>query len=229
MPALNPTDYAIVVGIANYPGFGSTPAEPQDLRGPINDAVAIHEWLIHPRKGGLDPTRARLVCSPDPLPPNYSVATAVPATANVVGEFARLESLAQVNANANPPVGRRLYVYMSGHGFAPARAHGAIFAANATSVQTEHVYATAWLDWFYNAAYFDEFVLWMDCCMNYQMTVVPQLPSFRRVHGNSSACRVFSAYSARFKTRVRRGEDAGWFSSRRVHICIAKRLGCGGG
>lgn len=198
-PALNSTDYAIVVGIANYPGFGTTPAEPHDLKGPVNDATAIFNWLVDPAKGGVDPARAKLICSPTPVPPNYSITSAVPATVGVVNEFARLEALAQSNPNANPPVGRRLYVYMSGHGFAPGRAQGAIFCANATSVQTEHVYATAWIDWFYNAAYFEEFVLWLDCCMNYQITVMPQLPSFRRVQGNSAHCRVFSAYSARFK------------------------------
>jgi uncharacterized caspase-like protein len=195
-------DYAIVVGINDYPGMNATPAHSRDLEGPINDAEAIHAWLIDPAKGAVPPANARLICSPRPLPRDFTTGNAVPVTKTIVHEFRELSELA---AKSTPPLGRRLYVYMSGHGFAPERAKGAVFVADATDLATEHVFATAWVNWFYNAAYFEELVLWLDCCMTYHFTVVPQPPTLRIVQGNSAASRLFTAYSAKFKQRSAEG------------------------
>ncbi|MDB5072069.1 MAG: hypothetical protein JWM87_3180 [Candidatus Eremiobacteraeota bacterium] len=189
-------DYAIVIGINDYPGMIDAPDHAGNLQGPVNDATAIHAWLTDPAKGGVDPQKATLIVSPRPLPQNFALGNAQPVVQTIENAFSGLTSLADTKP---PPVGRRLYVYMSGHGFAPERAKGAVFVADATKVSTRHVFATAWLDWFYNAAYFDELVLWLDCCMKFHFTVVPQAPSLARIQGNSSGARVFSAYSAKFK------------------------------
>src|SRR3984893_8173020 len=70
-------------------------------------------------------------------------------------------------------VGRRLYVYMSGHGFSPRPSRGCLFTANATMDFGANVYPSAWLDWFRDSGYFSEFVLWLDCCMNRVGTIPP--------------------------------------------------------
>src|ERR1700730_8123470 len=51
-------------------------------------------------------------------------------------------------------VGRRLYVYMSGHGFSPRPSRGCLFTANATMDFGANVYPSAWLDWFRDSGYF---------------------------------------------------------------------------
>ena len=94
-------------------------------------------------------------------------------------------------------MGRRLYLYMSGHGFAPRRREGAVFVANATRTRTHHVFASRWHEWFSNAEYFDELVLWMDCCMVSDLTVTPEPAGFRTLQGTTPK-KMFSAYAARY-------------------------------
>jgi hypothetical protein len=59
------------------------------------------------------------------------------------------------------------------------------------------VFATRWQEWFCNAEYFDELVLWMDCCMVFDLTVVPEAAGYRIVQG-TSVKKMFSAYAAQF-------------------------------
>jgi hypothetical protein len=69
--------------------------------------------------------------------------------------------------------------------------------ADATRQRTHHVFATRWVDWFYNADYFDEFVLWMDCCMVFDLFVAPETAGFRILQGAGTG-RMFAAYAAKF-------------------------------
>lgn len=195
---MNADDYAIVVGIERYPGFGRTDVDPNDLNGPDNDATAIYEWLTAPDKGGVPPGNAWRVRSRD-FPSPASVLDAEPQRQAITHLFDRLEVKAQANGRQGHGlrVGRRLYLYMSGHGFAPRRKEGAVFVANATRVMTYHVFASKWLEWFCNAEYFDELVLWMDSCMVFDLTVMPEAVGYRAVQGTGPG-RIFSAFAARF-------------------------------
>ncbi len=189
-------DYAIVIGIQNYPGIADVPMHGHDLQGPTNDARAIHAWLTDPQKGAVPAKNATLITSPSPLPPSFDVSTAQPVSATIVDAFTRIANRGQGVAL---PLGRRLYVYGSGHGFAVERAKGALFSAEATDLATQHIYATAWLDWFFYAGYFEELVLWLDCCMTHHFTFVPMPPSLVKVmSANAANTRVFTAYSAMF-------------------------------
>jgi len=155
------SDYAIVVGVARYPGLAVRGGS-ADLEGPDNDAGAVRDWLVAPDGGGLDPANVTLVRSadfagPDPDPE--------PAAARVERELSRLEE------RTRDTPGGRLYLYFSGHGFAPVLEEGALFTAEATPVRPSYVYAHAWLRWFRRAGRFREFVLWMDCCMSYRVSI----------------------------------------------------------
>lgn len=67
-------------------------------------------------------------------------------------------------------VGRRLYLFFAGHGIAPfTLSHGyeeaALLMADAAEGSFgNHVVGRQWLDWFYQAGYFQELALFMDCC-----------------------------------------------------------------
>jgi uncharacterized caspase-like protein len=191
-------DYAIVVGIASYPGFGRTETEPRNLRGPDHDAQAVYDWITSPAGGDVDPANVTLVRSAD-YPAATSVLSARPAKQQIVDAFERLDSLAQQHDQVGQGlrVGRRLYLYLSGHGFAPRRKEAAVFAANATRTRTHHVFGTSWQQWFGNAEYFDELVLWMDCCMVFDLTVIPEVAGYRILQG-TSVKKMFSAYAARY-------------------------------
>jgi hypothetical protein len=64
-------------------------------------------------------------------------------------------------------VGRRLYLYFAGRGFGPKLDESALLTANATPSRVRyHIAGRSWADWFHVANYFDEVVLFMDCCRN---------------------------------------------------------------
>jgi hypothetical protein len=151
------TDYAVVVGIAQYPGL-------TNLKGPIVDAQAVHDWLVDPEGGKIDKGNVELISSAqfdpidpgDPRPTSGAVETA----------------LGRIATKTQKAAGNRLYLYFSGHGFAPKPEEGALFTAEASQLLPWHVYVHSWLKTFRNAGLFRDFVLWMDCCMNYQQSVV---------------------------------------------------------
>jgi len=155
-------DYAVVVGVARYPGF-STAGVVSDLNGPDNDAQAIYDWLVDRDGGGLDPGNVTLIRSAqfDPVDPRDPK----PAVGTIEQALRRVDGLVREAG------GDRLYLYFSGHGFAPVIEEGALFTAEASQAFPLYVYAHSWLRAFRLAGVFRQFVLWMDCCMNPQLTI----------------------------------------------------------
>jgi hypothetical protein len=155
------TDRAIVVGVNWYPGL-------TNLDGPLNDARAFRDWLVS--GGGLGASQVRLILSPDPPP--AAGAPPQPLVAEVQDTFNELDDLAQASAAQGRGLraGRRLYLYFSGHGFAPLLGQTALYQvallmANATRQRVGyHILGRAYADWFFRAGYFDEILLFMDCC-----------------------------------------------------------------
>src|SRR5438105_3126370 len=132
-PQLQPTDsdHAIVVGIAKYPYLDA-------LNSPENDARAFHTWVTTDARqggGGIDPAsgRARLILSSGFKGP-VEKGMEPPTIAQIEAELIRLDDLAEQNraAGRGQRVGRRLYLYFSGHGCAPRFEEAAILMANAT-------------------------------------------------------------------------------------------------
>jgi hypothetical protein len=152
-------DLALVVGVARYPGLAVRGVS-ADLEGPDNDAGAVRDWLVDPGGGGVDPANVTMIRSAD-----FATSPEEPAAARVERELARLEE------RTRDTQGGRLYLYLSGHGFAPVLEEGALFTAEATPVRPSYVYAHAWLRWFRRAGRFREFVLLMDCCMTYRSSI----------------------------------------------------------
>jgi hypothetical protein len=176
-------DYAVVVGIASYPQLGDD-RTPLNLKGPENDADSIVRWLRDPKGGAIpetdsDGTKHIYVIKSSDFPsggqPTKPTGTELEAAMRSLEEIAR-RNLA---AGKGERVGRRLYIYMSGHGFSPARRRGCLFAADADDRFGTNVHVTAWLDWFQDGGYFREYVLWLDCCMNRVSLLPPREPPAR--------------------------------------------------
>ena len=151
-------DRAVVVGIARYPQFGSDGTKSNDLQGPVKDAVAMADWLVGDAKAHVT-----LITSDGQGDEKWTVTDRRPNRQDLEDGFAAYvsESLAKPIRR----IGRRLYVYMAGHGFMPEPRHLALITANALSdVSVPNIQATSWIDWFADQLYFDEYVLWMDCC-----------------------------------------------------------------
>jgi hypothetical protein len=155
-------DYALVVGVGRYPLL-TADGVAGELKGPDNDARVVYDWLVSPDGGALPPANVRMIRSADFAPGDPD--DPQPAAARIRRELSRIAERTEKTP------GRRLYLYFSGHGFAPRLEEGALFTAEATRLLPEHVYAHAWLRWFRTSGQFQECVLWMDSCMNYQQSV----------------------------------------------------------
>ena len=169
-------DHALVVGLNRYPAFTR-------LRGAEADAVGFYKWLISPSGGALAMRNVRRILSSDfPDPDPNDVGTWQPALEALKLEFRRHSDRAFTNKKKTGAsrIGRRLYVFLAGHGITPARAaspnleDAALLMASASAEAFgEHLLGYSWAEWFVNAAAFDEVLLFMDCCRDVKNNVPP--------------------------------------------------------
>ena len=164
----DPRHYALIVGIRDYPD------EPEPrLEGPVIDAREIEEWLVDPN-GGRVP-KSNVICLTSPLrqPRDSRVSedemreNSRPSEAEIESEFRKLHRKVLRNGDlrTGPRIGKRLYVYFSGHGFGPSKTESALCAANYhREWPGNHVLARYNVEWFVNAGAFDEVLLFADCC-----------------------------------------------------------------
>jgi uncharacterized caspase-like protein len=178
---MNEKDYAVVVGISKY---GSIRPE---LEGPEADAQAFADWLRSATGGGLPKDHVSLVLSSHFHAANAQLAGDVlsfePTIVRVNAAFQKLMRMAVQNSQQVPRVGRRLYIYLSGHGITPrldpagASLNGsALLMANSMEdVNYDHISGQAYTEWFRLSHAFDEILLLMDCCRT-DLSDVPPLP-----------------------------------------------------
>ena len=159
-------DYAVVVGINNYPAF-------DPLEGPVKDAKAFRNWLVE--HGKVPPENIREVYSTDFAARNVAgQATALtqPAIEAVNAQFIELVNLTNKNFQKLPRVGRRLYIYLAGHGITPRVTNNSLDSAALLMANAEpasiglHLSGPAYAEWFRQSHAFEEIVLFMDCCRN---------------------------------------------------------------
>jgi hypothetical protein len=158
---MNDTDWAVVVGVQFYPGPGLT-----DLGGPKNDAEAFKDWLLDPQGGALNFEHVKSIVSPPHKP--VSLDDAEPTEVRVRKAIEEIQDQAVFDPlTRRKSVGRRLYLYFAGHGFSPRPDQTALLMADATKQHIGppyHWLADFTAEWFYHAGYFDEILLFMDCC-----------------------------------------------------------------
>jgi hypothetical protein len=192
-PAPNPNDHAIVIAIRRYAdveaGWITT------LEGPDNDAAAVADWLRAPEGGGLPPENVRVVASanvPDPFPESG-------AEPNQQGVISALDEIAQLpkDWDGGQFAGRRLYVHISGHGWAREPDEAALVTAEATLADPVNVLVTSWTRWMHKAAPFKELVLWADtCATRTPLKLLQPCVLDESVSPNHAEVRVFEGFAA---------------------------------
>jgi len=198
--AANPDDHALVFGIRRY--FGTASGWPTDLQGPDNDASAVAEWLSRPTGGGLPAENVRVVCSAD-APNPFVDGRGLPDQEAVLGLLKQIALLPRKYKDEDKRqfVGRRLYVYVSGHGWATRRRQAALVTAEAARDRAPNVDITSWTDFLAEAGAFKEIVLWADTCATRTETAVvggtPGASGLRPLgHPNAPHVSVFEAFAA---------------------------------
>jgi hypothetical protein len=146
-------DFAVIVGINTYPGLNT-------LSGPENDARAFRDWVVAPLGGNVPDANLHLICSSDYVGQADPVR---PLKTDIYAAFNRLRALAKANGGK---VGRRLYMFYAGHGIGPDNEpdESALLMANAESGSLSHVPGVTVTKHFQAASFFDQLVLFMDCC-----------------------------------------------------------------
>ncbi len=148
-PPVSPRDYAIVVGIDKY-----DPRIPP-LQGSGNDSRLFKEWLERPDGGGLDPKHIAHLSG---------LGVGRPISDEIEDEFMHLIERSTIEGR---PVGRRLYIYMAGHGVIPAPPlHNdcGLVMANARPNLLRAMPGRLVAEIIQRSAIFEEVVLFMDCC-----------------------------------------------------------------
>jgi hypothetical protein len=183
-------DWGIVVGVGVYPGLSN-------LDGPENDASAFYDWLVAPDGGAVPPEQVARILSSQFQPPAATARDAEPTNLRVQYAFEDLQGVADANAKAGRPrrVGRRLYVYLSGHGCAPRFGDAALLTANATQLHAGyHILGKLYANWFLRSNFFDQAVLFMDCCRESYPQVPPSLPPWSDITGTDAVDKTRSFY-----------------------------------
>ncbi|MGE0786631.1 MAG: caspase domain-containing protein [Sandaracinaceae bacterium] len=193
--ARNDEDHAIVVGIDRY-SFGDL----NPLAGARADATDFQAWLIEqgPTGGGLDEKHVTLLAGKDD--------GSAPTAENIRKAFTDL--LRTKIPVGTKRIGRRLYVFMSGHG-------ASLESASVTSVgllpapfdELENFYVVGQL--FVEAVQkrgaFDEILLFMDCCRDLApMPLSVLLPGFDATVGAvPPKVATLTAYAAQWGSKAR--------------------------
>ena len=146
-------DYAVIVGINRYPDL-------VDLQGPVADAEDFKDWLLNEGQVEKENIFSFISSSYPPPPPAEPTEFRVATQA-----FKQLGDRVRKGGR----IGRRLYIYMSGHGLTFDADLGqqkvAVFMANASDTHLiHHIPCFSYALWFSAARAFDEIVVFIDCC-----------------------------------------------------------------
>ena len=213
--------YAILLAINYYPGL-------RNLGGPENDVAAFRTWLVDNHGGDVDPKNIEVIRSSDYSPPASNPNDANPterAFIRVLDKWAR-ETIVDAHGLRSFPwkdekIGRRLYMYMAGHGFTAGSSivDPALFSAVAQNGDTAHIAGFRYASKIANAGFFDEIVLIMDCCQDVLKASQVLEPTWSPPDKQASAnVKLLQAYGAprgeaAFEAEVSPGVKRGYFSS----------------
>ncbi len=192
MPNAQPNDYALVIGVEEYPNYKS-------LKGPVTDAERFAAWLTDPDKGGLPEANCQLLLNPD-FP---------------VGEITMRLSLIlnQVDlARAQGQAPRRFYLYFSGHGQS-SRIDQVNLCLKMWSSSTLSRLALSAPDcWneMVNCAGFAEVAVFLDCCRVWVASAGGMPPGVNCPipKPSASGTRFFRAYSSEFLKKSFEGAES---------------------
>ncbi|MFF3400415.1 caspase domain-containing protein [Streptomyces sp. NPDC002659] len=150
-------DYALVIGIAHYPGL-------KKLEGSVSDSRRVAEWLRN--QGGLPKANVTQLES-------TNADQEKPILDQVEEEFDHI--IEQARKGDSP---RRLYVYFAGHGSSQELEHIALIMANANEAKLNRAMdAKAYREALARRVFPEQLYLF-DCCRSYDARITGHGPSW---------------------------------------------------
>ena len=187
-----PNDYALVIGVEEYPEYK------RPLKGPVNDATQISDWLTDSDGGGLDAKNCQLLLNPD-----------FPVGAITVALSLILNQIDLARQEGRKP--RRFYLYFSGHGQSPRIDQINLCMKMWSSTTLSRLALSAPECWneMVNCAGFTEVAVFLDCCRVWVASAGGMPPGVNCPVPTPSASgtRFFRAYSSEFLQKSFEGAD----------------------
>lgn len=188
-------DRALVVGINRYPSAGVDP-----LEGAVADATRFHEWVTNPAGGGITEAGHAVLLTTPPIQADGDLPR--PISPDLQEFFYKL-----IQTHAAHP-GRRLYVFLSGHGISPSSQesvrNAALLMANAMQPNNYHCFpGNVWAEGVRSAALFREVILIMDCCRDINNTATVSGHIFGEPSEDAKNCVLLEAYATQWGSKSR--------------------------
>jgi len=186
-------DYALIVGIDKYPSALSL----KPLEGAVGDARDFKRWLI---KAGVPKKHIKAMVSD-----KKGIA---PRLHEIVAAVERIYNLSD---NSEEPIGRRLYIFLAGHGVGPDLDEVGLLAADTSNV-TKYFPGRLYANLFRGRALFEQVVLCMDCCRDEDADLPdPYFPFDRRKTAGKLVNKVkqFYVFATGFARKSREREFEG--------------------
>jgi hypothetical protein len=176
-------DFALLIGIDDYSGNDFS-----QLKGAKNDAEAFAEWL----KSKANVKTYLLLSKPQLKSPRRS---------DVVDHVQQLIDLSKKGNR----IGRRLYIFLAGHGVSPDVDEIGLVMADANDDRPSYYPGRMLMNLFRGRGLFEEVVLCMDCCRDYDLELEPPTLEFKRRFDSGLAGKVRAAilFAAEFGKKSR--------------------------
>src|SRR5262245_56889597 len=203
-------DYAIVVGIGKYADAGFlTP-----LDGPMNDVRSFVNWLVSPNGGAVPETNI------NPYVLESDDQALKPKSGDVIDVFRKLLALAP---NGDERIGRRLYLFLAGHGVGPDLDDAGLLTVEATEDAPTYLEGRRYANLFRGRAVLDEVVRMMDCCRDFDGELHKSLFPFKKKTDADGASNVkrFYAYATGFGKAARERDFGGTVNGVFSHVLLA--------
>lgn len=210
MPAPQSKDYAIVVGIGTYADAGFL----EPLEGPSNDIRNFVDWLVSPNGGHV----------PEQNITPYLLESDELGQKPKAGDFVEIVGkLLALAPSGDQRIGRRLYIFLAGHGVAADLDDTGLLTVEATEDFPTYVEGRRYANLFRGRAVFEEVVLVMDCCRDFDGELPPPVFPFKRKldTGGASKVKRFYAYATGFSKAAREREFGGKVSGVFSHVLLA--------
>jgi hypothetical protein len=174
----NTEDFALVVGINDYRSLDA-------LDGAKNDANAFLGWLRSPVGGDVPEENVGVfLSSPEPWAPGLE---------ELVDWM--IDLVARRSPGLDQRIGRRLYLFMAGHGIGPDVDEAGLLVPTTSAVAVKYLAGSRYANFFRAAALFDEVLLFMDCCRDHDWELPDAYFPFRARPDPAAAHRVKILYA----------------------------------